>query len=175
MGTCEEVRSSPSSVLAHSTGCQRPLEEPCGGADAIGGTCVDREPPPAAAQEWRSTRCQREGGLCVLPRRQKAKEDSVWAAIAMATRFWDLPSSTMPRIPKSKHSAHLSWHAARRAGVAYLWGKTEASSIKLSQSDVRRFAARTTLAHHKTPRGGAVCGAAAPPLGMLADRGPLWL
>ena len=175
MGTCEEVRSSPSSVLAHSTGCQRPLEEPCGGADAIGGTRVDREPPPAGAQEWRSTRCQREGGLCVLPRRRKAKEDSVWAAIAMATRFWDLPSSTMPRIPKSKHSATpiLARRAPRWCCLPL--GKTEASSIKLSQTDVRRFAARTTLAHHKTPRGGAVCGAAAPPLGMLADRGPLWL
>ena len=158
MGTCEEVRSSPSSVLAHSTGCQRPLEEPCGGADAIGGTCVDREPLPAAAQERRSTRCRREGGLCVLPRRRKAKEDSVWAAIAMATRFWDLPSSTMPRIPKSKHSTHLSWHAARRAGVAYLWARPKHQASNYLR---RTFEDSQRGRHWHTTRlrAGALCAA----------------
>ena len=50
--TCEEVFPSPSSVFAHSTGCQQPLTNPCGGADAIGGTCVDREPLPVA-KRWR--------------------------------------------------------------------------------------------------------------------------
>jgi hypothetical protein len=54
----------PSSAFAHSTGCQQPLTKPCGGADAIGGTCVDCEPLPAASGDRRSVERERICAQC---------------------------------------------------------------------------------------------------------------
>ena len=156
--TCEEVCPSPSSAFAHSTGCQRPLTDPCGGADAIGGTCVDREPLPAA-RRWRLAHVGERAVLvlCHEDMKMKAKEDGVRAATAVATRFWTLPLSQCPGCPRVNTLRTLI--SARSAPRSRCLPSDKYSSNP--SGALRRFTTRTTaLARHKVPRGGAVSGAA---------------
>ena len=74
----------------------------------------------------------------------------------------------MPRITRINISSNMSRLAARHARDAKprrMKNENQAIQALKQLEDLRR----TTMAHHKNPRGGAVSGAAAPPLAK-ADR-----
>jgi hypothetical protein len=64
---------------------------------------------------------------------------------------------TMPRMSKSKLDEHPSRHAARHARVAYLRTRSK-NEFWTTRIKIQDFCGLDN-AHHKTPRGGAVCGA----------------
>ena len=76
----------------------------------------------------------------------------------MAMRFWALPSSQCPGRPRvNSTNTHLG---TQRATLALLtFGQDPRTNSRRHESRFKT-SARLANAHHKTPRGGAVCGEA---------------
>ena len=88
----------------------------------------------------------------------KAKGDGVRAAMHMAMRFWALPSSQCPGCPRvNAANTHLG---TQRATLALLTFGQDPRRNSRRQESRFKVPARLANAHHKTPRGGAVCGEA---------------
>jgi hypothetical protein len=131
------------------------------GPASIESLCLQRE-----SGGPRSVEREKADQVCgaTKTRRTKAKEDGARAAMHMAMRFWALPPSQCPGCPRVNWtSTHLGTQRATLASPTF-------------GQDPRSVPARRGYGTPQdSARGRCVRRWSAPPLGMLADRGPLWL